>query len=166
MRTISTLIVHHSAGPKTASVADIDREHRARGWSGIGYHYLVHHDGGGWRVSPGRPEAEVGAHDQDQNVGSIGICLAGDYTREPMEAEGWRQLVVTLVWLCLRYRLRADQIEGHGEREPAHTPTACPGFDVGLVREAVAVTQAALQGAPFRPGSRLAVLDSARHVRP
>lgn len=151
-RAVRRVIVHHSAGRETSTVAQIVAEHKARGFSTIGYHWLVHAllvvhraDGspveivaGPWTVSQGRPEQDAGAHDQGQNADSIGVCIAGDYTRGLVAPDGWLVLVATVVGICRRYGLTVDQVEGHCEHEPASTPTACPGFDPAELRAAVA----------------------------
>ncbi len=49
------LIVHTAAWPGDPSAAEIDR---ARGWRGIGYHYVIRKDG---TVEAGRLAAVVGA---------------------------------------------------------------------------------------------------------
>lgn len=145
MRTIRRLIVHHSAGPDTETAAQVRAYHTAappagRGWSDIGYHWLIRRfsPSGVWTIEAGRPEDLVGAHDQGENTDSIGICIAGDYTRGPVPAEGWAILVAHLAGRCRAYHLPATAIEGHREHEPAATPTACPGFDPELLRQAVA----------------------------
>ena len=76
MRKITLLIIHCSATPegKDYTVEDIDRWHKARGWKGIGYHYVIYRDGS---VHAGRPEADVGAHCQNHNQHSLGICYIG-----------------------------------------------------------------------------------------
>ena len=75
-RTITLLIVHCTATPvrREVSLSEVDQWHRQRGWKGIGYHYLIQLDG---TVERGRPEAEVGAHCQNHNEHSIGICYVG-----------------------------------------------------------------------------------------
>ncbi|RUU80251.1 peptidoglycan-binding domain-containing protein, partial [Mesorhizobium sp. M7A.F.Ca.MR.362.00.0.0] len=47
MRPIKELIWHCTATPegREVSVKEIDAWHRARGWSGIGYHKVVYLDG-------------------------------------------------------------------------------------------------------------------------
>lgn len=142
MRTIRRVIVHHTAGRDTETEADVRRYHTApppkgRGWSDIGYHHLVHRSPAGWIRSSGRPEARAGSHDEGQNGDSIGVCIAGRYHLGPVPAEGWAVLVATVVDVCRRYGLTADQVEGHREHEPSTTPTACPGFDPALLRAAV-----------------------------
>lgn len=136
MRTIDLIVCHHSAGSTTATVADIRREHLARGFSDIGYHWFLHQvgKGGPWTVSPGRAESEVGSHDQGQNANSIGVCLAGDFTRGPVPADAWAVLVATVTSRCRAYGLLETRVQGHREGEPASTPTACPGYSPELLR--------------------------------
>lgn len=76
MRTITLIIIHCSAvrPDQTSSAKQIDTWHRKRGWSGIGYHYVVRRDGS---VEKGRPEARVGAHCLNHNKYSIGVCYEG-----------------------------------------------------------------------------------------
>lgn len=82
MRAINEIIVHCSATPPDwmqgqgvmAKRDEIDRWHKARGWKGIGYHYVIDRDGS---VAPGRPVSQIGAHVAGHNRGSIGICLIG-----------------------------------------------------------------------------------------
>jgi N-acetylmuramoyl-L-alanine amidase len=159
MRPIRRVIVHHSAGRDTETADDVRRFHTApppkgRGWGDIGYHWLIHRTPlgfggraflpterqppGPWTVAPGRDETRAGAHDEGQNADSIGVCIAGDYSRGPVPADGWAVLVATVADVCRRYDLTADNIEGHREHEPPGGGTLCPGFDPALLRAAVA----------------------------
>lgn len=81
MRTITLLIIHCSAvAPhQTSSAAEIDRWHKAQGWQGIGYHYVIRRDG---TIETGRPETDVGAHCKTHNQHSIGICYEGGLKAE------------------------------------------------------------------------------------
>lgn len=139
-RPITRIIVHHSAGHEHTTVDAVAAEHRRRGFRTIGYHALLHRvsAGGRWTVSEGRPVPEVGSHDQGQNEGSIGVCVAGDYTKGPVDPAAWELLVLHVALLCALHGLTADQVEGHRENEPKATPTACPGFDPARLRADVA----------------------------
>lgn len=140
--------MHHSAGAPTTTAEEIRRFHMApppkgRGWSDIAYHRVIrqlHPSTGadGWVVELGRPDERVGAHDDGQNADSIGVCLAGDYTKGPVPIAALLALLEELVTLCRRYGLTAADIEGHKENEPSSTPTACPGFNPAYVRSLVA----------------------------
>ena len=76
MRKINKIIVHCSATPegRNVSAATIDKWHKERGWSGIGYHYVVKLDGS---IEYGRMVDKVGDHCKGHNKSSIGICYIG-----------------------------------------------------------------------------------------
>lgn len=85
MRSIDTIIIHctatrpnwwegKSAQQKTAEVRRWHVEDR--GWSDIGYHYLIDRDG---TVTEGRPLERTGAHAKGHNTGSVGISLFGGH---------------------------------------------------------------------------------------
>ena len=62
------------------TVEDIRREHKAQGWSDIGYHYLVYLDG---TVHEGRDVDIAGAHASGHNTHSIGVCYVGGVENRP-----------------------------------------------------------------------------------
>ena len=76
MRGITTIAVHCAATTPDMDIgaATIDRWHKERGFSSIGYHYVIRRDG---TLETGRPLNTPGAHVQGHNAHSIGICLAG-----------------------------------------------------------------------------------------
>lgn len=76
MRKITTIIIHCAATKPSMDIgkAEIDKWHRARGFFGIGYHYVIRRDGS---LETGRDLNKIGAHAQGHNSDSIGICLAG-----------------------------------------------------------------------------------------
>lgn len=79
MRTINRIFLHTAAhGTATqnhdTTVQQIDAWHRERGWSGIGYHFVIRLDGS---VNNGRSEDKTGAHVAGFNTGTMGICMSG-----------------------------------------------------------------------------------------
>lgn len=133
MRPIDTIYIHHTAGPETATVEDIRRFHvDVRGWSDIGYHYLVSRASGEWRSYRGRPVSRGGAHVLGRNATSLGIAVAGDWSGRQLDPAALRVLLALLVAQCRQHGLRASDVRGHREAEGAHT--ACPGYDPELVR--------------------------------
>ena len=82
-------MIHCSAvrPDQESSAAQIDTWHRQRGWKlGIGYHYVVRRDG---QIEPGRPEWMIGAHCQNHNAHSIGVCYEGGLDiRGPLDPKG------------------------------------------------------------------------------
>lgn len=86
-RKIREIIVHCSATPegRDVSAADIRRWHmRDRGFSDIGYHFVVKLDG---TVETGRPLHRSGAHCLGHNRHSVGICYAGGLNRHFKSAD-------------------------------------------------------------------------------
>lgn len=128
MRSIDMIIVHCSATRRGMDFhsADIDRWHRERGFSKIGYHYVITLDG---TVEPGRDESEAGAHCSGYNSRSIGICYVGGLdcngnpadTRTDRQRESLRRLIGELT-----KRYPGVAIHGHCE----FAAKACPCFDV------------------------------------
>lgn len=88
-------VVVHCSASGFGNAALIAKWHLERGWSGIGYHYVILN---GWlasgvynqrfngRVETGRPldddpfvsGKEMGAHVRSHNQGSVGVCLVGN----------------------------------------------------------------------------------------
>ncbi len=94
------IVIHHSASPDV-SATEIHRWHLQRGWSGIGYHFVIRKDG---TVEKGRPLETVGAHaGPDNNSDSIAVCLTGDFTQAPPADEQMAALHSLVLWLKTLY---------------------------------------------------------------
>lgn len=76
MRAIHKIIIHCTATREgdDISVDTIRRWHLNRGWSDIGYHYVIDIKG---NINAGRPIELMGAHTKGQNKYSIGIAYVG-----------------------------------------------------------------------------------------
>ena len=76
MRRIDHIVVHCSATREGQHLPPeiLDWMHRARGFSGTGYHYYIRRSGA---VHNARPIAQIGAHTRGYNHHSIGICYEG-----------------------------------------------------------------------------------------
>lgn len=128
MRKINKIIIHCSATPegRPVSVKDIDHWHRERGFSEIGYHWVVYLDGS---VHPGRSEDVAGAHTVGHNAKSIGICYVGGVdnkfqtkdTRTTAQRIALKELVREL-----QKRYPGATVHGHNE----FAAKACPSFNV------------------------------------
>lgn len=128
MRKITEVIVHCSATPegRPFTVADIDRWHRARGFHGIGYHYVIYLDGS---LHAGRSEERIGAHCKGHNAQSIGVCYIGGCAadgRTPKDTRTPAQRKA-LTDLLGRLKRRFPGIRIYGHRDFA--AKACPSFD-------------------------------------
>jgi N-acetylmuramoyl-L-alanine amidase len=127
MRTINSIIVHCTATKALQhfNVNDVRRWHQQRGFSDIGYHYVVLVDG---TIENGRSLSEVGAHCKGHNAHSIGVCYVGGLnakgapadTRTPAQRKALRQLLT-----LLKQQFPATTIHGH--RDFATKP--CPCFN-------------------------------------
>lgn len=142
-RTINKIVVHCSATPRTSDIGvrEIDRMHRGRGFLKIGYHYVIRRDG---TVELGRPESEAGAHVENHNKDSIGICLIGGVAADCKTAERNftdRQMGALAALLYgLHSRFPRAEILGHrdlspdkngdGRIAPNEYLKQCPSFDV------------------------------------
>lgn len=73
---IDTIWVHCSATKASADIgADTIRDwHLQRGWSDIGYHFVIRRSG---QIEEGRLEDRPGAHVRGYNRNSLGICMVG-----------------------------------------------------------------------------------------
>lgn len=128
MRKINKIIIHCSATPegRDNTIEDIDKWHKARGWKGVGYHYVIHLDGS---VHPGRDESEVGAHCSGYNSHSIGICYIGGLAKDCSTPKDTRteEQKQSLLDLLTELKERYPSATIHGHREFA--AKACPCFD-------------------------------------
>lgn len=104
---------------------EIDGWHRERGWSGIGYHYVIKRDG---ELETGRPLDKVGAHAVGANGDSIGVCLMG--TREFTDAQ-YDTLGRLFIDLWVEHRITYKNWLCHYEVSESKT---CPNLPAGLVR--------------------------------
>ena len=128
MRNINKIIVHCSATPegRHTTVEEIDKWHKARGWKGIGYHYVIYLDGS---VHVGRSESAVGAHCTGQNTNSIGVCYIGGVAKDGKTPKDTRTAAQKQALAKLLTELKAKYPNAtiHGHREFA--AKACPSFD-------------------------------------
>jgi len=128
MRQIKQIIIHCSATPegKNIGATTIRGWHKERGFTDIGYHYVIRLDG---TIEQGRPIEQIGAHCQGHNRNSIGICYIGGLsqkrqpkdTRTIAQRQAMKQLIQEL-------QEQFPEATIHGHREFA--AKACPCFDI------------------------------------
>ena len=129
MRDLNRIILHCAATRegKDFSVDTIREWHvNGRGWSDIGYHWVIRLDGS---IEVGRPLEKSGAHTKGHNKDSVGVCYIGGCdadgkpkdTMNPEQEKAWRMIV-----LSLRTLYGALTIHGHNE----FANKACPSFIV------------------------------------
>lgn len=147
-RRIDYIVVHCTATPEgqDQTVAQIKAGHLKRGFSDIGYHYIIYRDG---TVHEGRNVDISGAHVSGYNAHSIGVVYVGGLENRPgvpytqLKAKDTRteqQKASLLALLMDLRRLYPDAvILGHrdfspdlnhdGIIEPKEWIKACPSFD-------------------------------------
>lgn len=111
-----TLWVHHTAGPPTQTPAQIQAFHMgpSRGWSDIGYGYLIDEAG---TIYEGRGFEVNAAHSPGKNH-EPSVALIGTYTStEPTDAQR------ASVWALADF-LNAGRLRGHRQNTGG---TTCPG---------------------------------------
>ena len=126
-RRINEIIIHCSATKEgqNFTVSDIRKWHLARGFSEIGYHYIVYLDGS---IHTGRNVDISGAHCTNHNSHSIGVCYIGglDKLGKPKDTRTDRQKTALLRILSLLKGLYPNaKIYGHCN----FANKACPCFD-------------------------------------
>ncbi|MDR3584749.1 MAG: peptidoglycan recognition family protein [Desulfosporosinus sp.] len=127
------IVIHHTASPtevrrsgKNVPVTTtmIREWHLSKGWSDIGYHFVIMPDG---RCAEGRPLNRPGAHCKvgHRNSIGIGICLVGDFSETEVPEAQLVGLVNKVVQLMVVYRLKLGDVELH--RDVFGAVTECPG---------------------------------------
>ena len=129
MRRIDRIIIHCSATnpEQDFSAADIDRWHKAKGWSGIGYHYVIKLDG---TIEKGRDVSKAGAHAFGYNKRSIGVCYIGgvDMEGKPSDTRMEEQKRAMDIFIAmLKDDYKGATVHGHNEFNKGK---ACPSFCV------------------------------------
>jgi len=139
MRPLNEIVVHCTAtrpawwATRTVNqkTAEVRRWHvDDRGWSDIGYHYLIDRDG---KIATGRPLERKGAHVKGRNTGTVGVALFGGHGGN--ENDQFSDHFTPAQDVALRgliRRLQSDyptiaKISGHHE----YAAKACPCFRVG-----------------------------------
>lgn len=124
------IIWHHSASESTSSqLVVINDYHKSRGFPQsslgfwVGYHYLIEHNGVVVRC---RAEDEIGAHDQGENINSLGICLAGNFDTQMPTAAQQLAFARLIKDIRARWNIPLTRIEPHRWDDL----TNCPGLNL------------------------------------
>lgn len=127
------MTIHCSATPPSQThvgTALIREMHLDRGWSDIGYHFVISRDG---HWLPGRDIKKQGAGVKGHNKDNIHICLVGgiDEDGEP-EFNYTEYQMATLRYrlsdLVSTYGIKQENIKGH--RDWPNVKKDCPCFSV------------------------------------
>lgn len=127
-RNIKELIVHCSATPegKDYSVDTIRQWHLQRGFSDIGYHYVIYRDGS---IHIGRDESIIGAHCTGHNTNSIGVCYIGGCASDGKTPKDTRTLQQKESLLSLLKTLKVKYPNAKIYPHYKFAAKACPSFN-------------------------------------
>lgn len=139
-----SLWLHHTAGPLTQSIRDLEAVGQARFGAGISYTFLVRSDG---TIYEGHGIDRRGAHTRGLNSTARAICAIGNYeTTTPTAA-----LLDAIAWLVRHGHAQGwwpERITG-GHRDAPGASTACPG--TRLQARIPSINRAATSGTPPPP---------------
>ena len=122
---LTGVLIHHSVTKHEATPDDIALLHKARGWGGIGYHFVITKDGTVYYVGD---ISTARAHVLDKNEKFLGIVMVGDFTKHLPSDEQ----IKSAHDLCKFFFFQTpslptlkgwDQLGGHKDQQA----TACPG---------------------------------------
>ena len=149
---VNHVILHHSAGSNNSTdyyqvVRDIYLYHtQGKGWSDIGYNYLVAPDGtifNGRDPAEGEQDNVRGAHFCAKNTGTMGICLLGTFTNVKPSSSAISSTLDLAAWKLKKEEILATSAFTHdgallsalaGHRDGC--ATECPGtITYGLLEE-------------------------------
>lgn len=151
------IVIHHTVTRDREALLDLEeirRYHtapkpRGRGWSDIGYHWVVEQVGRSvYAAAMARPMYRIGSHVGGHNTGSIGVALVGDWSRREPPVACYNATAELCAALCRSMGIRSNQIFPHRH----FRSTLCPGrVDVERIRSMVAL----LRTGRFRRASDL-----------
>lgn len=127
-RTINEIIIHCSATAegKDYTTSQIKQWHLARGFSDIGYHWVIYRDGS---IHQGRDESKVGAHCTGHNSYSIGVCYVGGCATDGKTPKDTRteNQKASLIKLLKELKMKYPKAKIYPHYKFANK--ACPCFD-------------------------------------
>lgn len=130
-RPIDTMVLHCGAFSERQCQLDapsivqlVNGWHLARGWDGIGYHYVIDAYG---NIAPGRSLSKPGAHTVGMNRSSIGVLLVEILPVDRLDTfERYFTLNQRLAVQYLTGKHGIAHVFGHND----FAPKLCPGFSV------------------------------------
>lgn len=131
IKSVDWLVVHCAATPPDMDVGvkEIRHWHMQKGWSDVGYHYVIRRDG---TIEKGRTDSTPGAHARGYNLYSLGICMVGGLKKGTTKAEAnftpAQYLSLQTLLEDLKSTYKDAEILGH--RDLPGVNKACPSFDV------------------------------------
>ena len=127
------IVIHHSGGP-AGDMESLERDHRAAGLSGLGYHFVIGNGHGigdgvvhvGYRWDQQQPGAHV-AGGPDSIAGiynrhSIGICLVGNGNRREFTDRQIRELIRLVKSLQVEMDIPSTAVHLHSDLAEVRNP--------------------------------------------
>ena len=132
----------------------IDQWHKARNWSGIGYHFVILNDQHSQKVDGaienGRATNKAGAHALGLNGRSLGICCIGHGDKFDFTPAQYQSLYGLMQRLMIEFAIPVNKVIGHRELNDLaeqdiistryRTSKSCPGnkIDMNFIRQQLA----------------------------
>ena len=146
------IVIHTAAfNGKNCDRDMIDQWHKARNWSGIGYHFVILNDKHSQKadgiVENGRATNKMGAHVLGLNDRSLGICCIGHGDKNDFTAAQYESLYGLIRRLMTEFSIPLANVIGHREMNNLveqelvssryRTSKSCPGnkIDMDFIRE-------------------------------
>ena len=125
------IIIHHTASTDSdgTEIDSIREWHKSgRGWSDVGYHWIIERIDGEYRAVMARPMYRGGSHTVGHNQEAIGIAFVGDFMTVPPEPG---MLDVTADLIAGLWQLAGAELPVSSHQDWAVTD--CPGaeFPIG-----------------------------------
>ena len=125
---IKKIIIHCSATREGQDISadEIRGWHKDKGWSDIGYHYIIGLDG---TIAKGREDNVPGAHCRGHNGNSLGVCYIGGVEQDGKTPKDTRtdEQKESLETLLTVLKIQHPDAKVYGHRD--FSPKACPSFD-------------------------------------
>lgn len=123
------IVIHCSATPPHMDIGaeTIRRWHKDRGWSDIGYHFVISQKG---TLELGRPVNAVGAHVKGHNHESVGICMVGGVDGDGNPSNTFVPNQFLTLFGVVKYLKECwPMAKVLGHRDFPGVTKACPSFD-------------------------------------
>lgn len=130
MRKINLIVIHcaDTYARMDIGVKEIREWHIQRGFSEIGYHYVIRRDG---TIETGRDLQKAGAHAAGYNAFSIGICYVGGRSDDDSPEDNRTPEQKAALWDLIKELLsRFPDAKVVGHRDLPGVQKSCPCFSV------------------------------------
>ena len=130
------IVIHHSAG-NFGNIQFLQEVHRRRQAGdpidAIPYHYVIGNGNGmkmgevasDWRKHNNLWGAHVSGNNRDRNFRGLGICMIGNFEKNPVPELQYQALLNLCRQLMDEYQIPLENISGHGHTKGEST--LCPG---------------------------------------